>query len=246
MQPAIVVEETVVRPVVEAPGHAKAVGVHLAQAEVATNPVDKAVHLLGATKEFTDAFVGGAAPFALASGRPGSAASVSDEALASRTVRVGEAVADDLAPVAPPAQAPAGLRILNPNFTPDPTRVLQNITTAQADALAANPSLARTVLSRREYLGAQRSEALARLQYGNAVERLVAEEIAGSPLHSRLFERFGGPNNPDFSPRGVLRLFGEAFDITTPGQIPEHLTRPYGPGLNFATYQRPPSFKLFP
>jgi hypothetical protein len=96
------VEEAVVRPALEAPGHAKAAGQHLAQAETATSPVDKAVHLLEATKETTQSFTGFATPFAAVSGRPGSVGSVSDEALSSRAVRAGENVADGLTPIRPP------------------------------------------------------------------------------------------------------------------------------------------------
>ena len=35
-------------------------------------------------------------------------------------------------------------------------------------------------------------------------------------------------------------------DITTPGQVTGQLARPYGPGLNVVTYERPPNFTLFP
>ena len=246
LQPGVIVEEAVVRPLQEAPGHARAAGVHLAQAATTTNKVDQAVHLLEATKETSEAFTGFAAPLALASGRPKAAAAVPEEALASRAFRAAETVADELAPVVPSSRAAVRLNVLNPEFTPDPTKVLQNITTAQADALAANPSLARSVLSRREYLAGQTSESVARMQYGNAVERLVKIEIEKSPLHSKLFEHFGGPNNPDFAGRGAGLAWGEAFEITTPQAVPRHLARPYGPGLNVVTYQRPPLFRLFP
>jgi hypothetical protein len=36
------------------------------------------------------------------------------------------------------------------------------------------------------------------------------------------------------------------FEITTPGQVGRHLIRPYGFGLNIATYQRPTNFRVFP
>jgi hypothetical protein len=138
------------------------------------------------------------------------------------------------------------LNVLNPQFKPDPTRVLQNITTAQNARLAANPALARTVLSPAEYAAGRGSVEVARMQYGNAVERLAAREISDSPLLSRLFERFGGPNSPDFVGRGAPLMWAETFDITTVQAVARHLTRPYGPGLNVVTYQRPPLFGVFP
>jgi len=58
------------------------------------------------------------------------------------------------------------------------------------------------------------------------------------------FHYVGGPSNPDFVGRSLLR--GMTFDITTPRQITAHLLRPYGPGLNIITYSRPPWFITFP
>jgi hypothetical protein len=53
------------------------------------------------------------------------------------------------------------------------------------------------------------------------------------------------PRISDFIGRGLFK--GLNFDITTPGQIQSHLSRPgYGPGLNIATYTRPPDFWTFP
>jgi hypothetical protein len=138
------------------------------------------------------------------------------------------------------------LTVVDSHFRPNPTRVLQNMTNAQNQRLAQNPALARRVLRPREYAAGQKDVRVARMQYGNAVERLVAQEIRDAPLHRRMFERYGGPNNPDFGGNVVGAGWGEAFDITTPGAVAEHLTRPYGPGLNIVTYQRPPLFKLFP
>jgi RHS repeat-associated protein len=146
-----------------------------------------------------------------------------------------------------PASGSTQLRILNPHFTPDPTKVLQNITTTHADVLAANPALAQTVLSPAEYAAGQTSTRVAVLNYGKAAERLPAQEIAQTPLHRQLFDYVGGPNQPDFTGVPGGPAAGMNFDITTPGQIAAHLARPgYGPGLNVVTYQRPVPFKLFP
>ncbi len=97
MQPAAIVEETVVRPAMEAPGHAKAAGQHLAQAEAATSPVEKAVHYLEATKEAAQAFTGMATPVALVSGGRTPVAGTSEAEAVPRAVRVGEAATDDFA-----------------------------------------------------------------------------------------------------------------------------------------------------
>jgi RHS repeat-associated protein len=84
-QPAVVAEETIVRPVQEAPGRARAAGIHLAQAATATSAVESAVHVLEATKEAAEAFTGFAGPAALATGvARGGPTVVADEFAVSR------------------------------------------------------------------------------------------------------------------------------------------------------------------
>jgi hypothetical protein len=85
---------------------------------------------------------------------------------------------------------------------------------------------------------------VARMNYGKAVERLVAERINQSPALRRVFARAGGAGQPDFVGRGPIK--GVNFDVTTQAAIAEHLTRPYGPGLQVATYARPYAFRVFP
>jgi hypothetical protein len=127
--------------------------------------------------------------------------------------------------------------------TANPVQVLQQLTDKANATLAANPAIARTVLSVPEYAAAQNSPRVLPMAYGNAIQRLVASEIAESPSLRALFERVGGPGKADFV--GLGRAAGKKFDITTPGQIDSHLWRPYGPGLNISTYQRPPGL-IFP
>lgn len=112
--------------------------------------------------------------------------------------------------------------------------------------LGANPGLAQGVLSRPEYLAGQANPSVARMQYGNAVERMAAQQISETPLISRLFQHVGGPNNPDFIGRGLFN--GLNFDITTntSQSIASHLSRSYGQGLILATYSRPIGFGVFP
>jgi RHS repeat-associated protein len=243
-----VVAEEIVRPVVEAPGRASAMGVHIEQAQRSHSPVDKLIHGLEAVKAGTESFTGLLTPFAIASSSATRTATAGSEAASTlpelATARPPIPVLPRIAVGAGEA-APIELRVLEPHFVPDPSRVMQNIATAANAELTANPALARTVLSRSEYLAGQQSVAAARMQWGNAVERLGAQEIRNSPLHSQLFEHVGGPHQPDFIGRGLP--VGQNFDITTPGQVQAHLNRPgYGPGLNVVTYQRPSWFKLFP
>lgn len=121
---------------------------------------------------------------------------------------------------------------------------LQSLTNSANNELSANPALAQDVLTQSEYVAGQNSARVALMQYGNAVERIVADKIQGSRIDSQFFEHVGGPSNPDFIGKGILN--GLNFDITTPGQITSHLARSYGPGLNITTYIRPPDFTVFP
>jgi hypothetical protein len=138
------------------------------------------------------------------------------------------------------------LNILNPEFTPDAGRVLQNATAYWNDQLAANPSLAGEVLTEPEYEAGRNSIPIARMQYGNAVERLVARAMRNE-LGSQLVQYTGGPGGgsmPDFV--GVGPAEGQMFDITTPGQVASKAGKWYGPGLITPTYVRPITFRLFP
>jgi RHS repeat-associated protein len=139
-----------------------------------------------------------------------------------------------------------GLPVANGTFVPDATRVLQNVTDAAAARLAADPSLARGFLTPAQYAAGQSSPGLARLNYGNALENMVASDIEQSALHTELFERVGGPNQPDFI--GVGSAEGQSFDITTftYKSIVDHLNRPYGTALDFIYYSRPSNFVTLP
>jgi len=133
------------------------------------------------------------------------------------------------------------LTVLTPEFTPNGTRVLQNLTNRVNQRLASNLPLATTVLSPEELLAATEYPGLARSAYGNAVERLVAREIEADPVLDSLYKHVGGPNNPDFVGQGLFK--GMNFDITTSAQSAVHIARPgYGRGLNIVTYERPPGF----
>lgn len=131
------------------------------------------------------------------------------------------------------------LPIVNRELVPDSRRVLQNLTTRTNSRLGSNLALSGTVLKDAE-IDAAVVPGVARLQYGNALERLVANEIIADPKLDALFEHVGGKGKSDFIGRGLFR--GQNFDITTVGQIEAHLFRSgYGEGLIIIIYVRPPT-----
>jgi RHS repeat-associated protein len=134
----------------------------------------------------------------------------------------------------------ASLPVLDAQFTPNGTRVLQNLTNQQNALLAADISRAGTVLREAEIRAAAGNVGIAKAQYGNAVERLVAGEIEADPVGLGSLFRHNTGKGPDFFGRGTLQ--GQIFDITTPGQVGRHLARPYGQNLNIITYDRPAGF----
>ncbi|MEM9754066.1 MAG: hypothetical protein AAF916_11875, partial [Planctomycetota bacterium] len=136
------------------------------------------------------------------------------------------------------------LNVLNSDFAPDAGKVLQNATTRESARLAADPSLALSVLRPGEYLAGTRSVSVARMQYGNAVERLVAITFNDS-LGRDLVRYTGGPrggNMPDF-----IDYTGQMIDITTFYGAARKSGRWYGgDGLITPTYARPSNFTVFP
>ncbi len=113
----------------------------------------------------------------------------------------------------------------------------RRIVAAENERLAQDLSRATEVLTDAEQAAAANSVGIAKMQYGNALERLVAERIENSFWLRRKFKYVGGKGKPDFV--GAGRYKDLKFDITTPGQIPRHLRRPYGDGLIIAPYDRP-------
>lgn len=153
-------------------------------------------------------------------------------------------IADEIAGVAlgvnPSAIMKAPRAILNAF---EAQRVLADLTRQVNAELAANPALAQTVLSPREYLAGVGSARIAAAQYGNAVERIIAARIRQDPALATVFRHVGGPSNPDFV------AFGRNFDITTEtqAQVMRHMKRPgYGNDLIVLTYERPTTFTTFP
>ena len=140
--------------------------------------------------------------------------------------------------------AASRLPILNRAFTPIPKAVLQNLAKQQSERLAANRLLAKGVLSAKEYRAARSSVEVARMQYGNAVERLMKQQIeADSELRS-MFQHWGGPKQPDFATIG--RWQGVVFDVSTAAGAANKGDRWYGQMIESIIYQRPSTFTVFP
>gem|GEM_PF-2015691 len=140
------------------------------------------------------------------------------------------------------------LRVLNPEFVPDPRIVLQGVVTQQNELLKGNLGSARAVFTLQEYRAGTVPSRLNAARYGQAVERLVAEQIRSDPLLSQGFDPIGilRGRGPDIV--GIGPFSGRNFEITvnSPRAIAEHLGRSYGQGLIVVTYQRPPGFSVFP
>ena len=140
---------------------------------------------------------------------------------------------------------PRPLTVLNPEFAPNAPKVLQNLVNEVNARLAADPTLAKAVLSRPEYLAT--TPRVARMSYGKAVEEMVAREIRTDPLLRQIFNPSGiGARGPDIL--GVGGAQGLRFEVTTSNieTIQRHLSRPYGQNLIIITYDRPPNFTVFP
>jgi hypothetical protein len=81
---------------------------------------------------------------------------------------------------------------------------------------------------------------LAKIAYGRALEKMVAEAIADNFALNQYFEYQGGANNPDFVGKGPLE--GLSFDITTESDLQRHIDkRQYGENLVVHPYSRPKS-----
>jgi hypothetical protein len=124
--------------------------------------------------------------------------------------------------------------------------ILQNVTNSQSARLANDPALAQEVLSQAEYSAGQNTTRVAKMQYGNAVERMVARQIEESPLLLYTLKHVGGPNNPDFVGKGIFDGLNLYITTNTSQSITSHQLRPYGPGLLISTYSRPIGFTVFP
>ena len=77
------------------------------------------------------------------------------------------------------------------------------------------------------------------MNYGKAIENMVGADIQANPLSNSLFQRVGGPCEPDFVGRAGSIADPFQFDITTLNQIKAHTVRSYGQDTYIITYKRP-------
>jgi hypothetical protein len=115
--------------------------------------------------------------------------------------------------------------------------VLRRITREEYNKLTADLSLVGRRLSSKE-LAASVDPRIARLSFGKAIERAVADRISREAGLSRLFVHVGRQRG-SFDFLGIGRYEGLKFEITTPGEVSRHLARSYGEGLITVTYDPP-------
>lgn len=112
--------------------------------------------------------------------------------------------------------------------------------------LAANPGLARDLMSPGSYQHLVEGTRLAPASYGKAVERLSARYIQADPELSQILSYQSRPfvSTPDFLGYEGYNL--RALDITTEASRATHLARPYGAYTEYAIHPGLPSNLAFP
>ncbi len=124
--------------------------------------------------------------------------------------------------------------------------VLQDVTNQAVADLAANPALARRLMSQGSYQHLVEGTNLAPASYGKAVERLTAEYVSADPALSTILSYQSRPfvSTPDFLGYEGYNL--RSLDITTEASRARHLARPYGPYTEIVTHPGLPSNLVFP
>jgi RHS repeat-associated protein len=152
----------------------------------------------------------------------------------------------------PVSAAKPQLNILNPHFTPDSAEVLQRLTNNAVGDLAANPGLARDLMSASSYRHLIQGTELAGASYGKAVERLVARYVREDGMLSSILQHTGltrGANgrfvsSPDFLGKEAFNL--RLLDITTQRDLAKHLRRPAGQSTTYSIHPGLPNGLVFP
>ncbi|WP_397405155.1 LysM peptidoglycan-binding domain-containing protein [Phenylobacterium sp.] len=123
---------------------------------------------------------------------------------------------------------------------------LQGVTNRAVAELAANPSLARDLMSPGSYRHLVEGTNLAPASYGKAVERLSARYVQADPELSQTLSYQSRPfvSTPDFLGYEGYNL--RTLDITTEAGKASHLARPYGPYTDYVTHPGLPPSLVFP
>jgi hypothetical protein len=137
--------------------------------------------------------------------------------------------------------AQRGIRFLRPSETvrQEATRLLQKVVDEELATLSRNPAIAQEVLRPRE-IAASVDQRVAKMQFGNALERMVGRRIELEPALRDLLRYQGHRAGPDFL--GIGRFGGLKLDVTTVSSAAEHASRPYGQDMIIITYTRPAMF----
>ncbi len=124
--------------------------------------------------------------------------------------------------------------------------VLQGVTDRAVADLAANPVLARSLMSPGSYNHLVERTGLGPASYGKAVERLAARYIERDSALSAILQYQSKPfkSTPDFFGFEGQNL--RTLDITTVRSTAAHTARPYGAYTEIVTYPGLPSNLVFP
>lgn len=128
----------------------------------------------------------------------------------------------------------------------DTKAALRGVVDRAVADLAANPALARTLMSRGSYLHLVEGTRLAPASYGKAVERLTAQYVADDPALSTILKYVSRPfvSAPDFI--GIEAYRVRPLDIMTARSVWAHAARPYGSYTEPVLYPGLPSNLVFP
>lgn len=123
---------------------------------------------------------------------------------------------------------------------------LQGVTDRAVAELAADPSIARRLMSPGSYNHLVEGTRLAPASYGKAVERLSARIIEKDPDLSSILSYQSRPfrSTPDFIGHEGYNM--RPLDITTAGSTANHAARPYGSYTEIVTHPGLPSNLVFP
>ncbi|QNA86661.1 LysM peptidoglycan-binding domain-containing protein [Sphingomonas sp. So64.6b] len=123
---------------------------------------------------------------------------------------------------------------------------LQGVTNRAVADLAANPGLARDLMSPGSYRHLVEGTNLAPASYGKAVERLTGRYVQADSELSQILSYQSRPfkSTPDFLGYEGYNL--RTLDITTEAGRASHLARPYGPYTDYVTHPGLPPSLVFP
>jgi hypothetical protein len=172
---------------------------------------------------------------ALGPGAPEAMAATTLLGRASAGIRAAQVANAELEVVAAETVAPLNTRV-----------ILQGVTDRAVADLAANPALARELMSPGSYSHLVEGTSLAPASYGKAIERLTARYVARDTDLSAILEYRSRPftSTPDFFGHEGYNL--RLLDVTTEASRAIHLERSYGPATELVIHPGLPPDLVFP